>query len=88
MILTQANCITHYSLKVPVGAGPFTVSYPGASIAVGLLVAVQGIVIVCRTTLAPNSAKASAALFDTWSFFVFLAAASIQVWLSYFAYAG
>jgi hypothetical protein len=79
LILNYANCVPRYSLNVPVVAGPFTVSYPGASIAVGLLVALQGIVIVYRTTLAPVSAKASAALFHTWSFFVFLAAASIQV---------
>jgi hypothetical protein len=63
----------------PIGYGPFIVSYPEISIAMGFLIFFHGVILFMRSVGPHESRVKYASHFQGWTFFVFLCAASMQI---------
>jgi hypothetical protein len=63
----------------PIGYGPFLVSYPEISIAMGFLIFFHGVILFLRSVGPHESRVQYVSHFEVWTFFVFLAAAGMQI---------
>lgn len=66
-------------LLEPIAAGPFTVTYSQASIAMGVLVTLQGGLLMARSFMSRDSKVATGVAFDWWSVFVYVTVLAVQV---------